>query len=369
MVKQKLLFVITKSDSIGGAQIYVLNLAESFKNDGFEVAIAAGGNGAFADLVRAKDISYITLKKIENTLNILKLPSAVLELNSVINKYNPDLVSLNSSMVGLVGRISCYLTKTFNVFTVHGWSYTDGISPFKAAIFNYIEKGLKTIYTSWILVSKYDYNLGITNNTLISERAEVIYNGFILNNNECSQIQLDDKLVNIVMVARHDNQKDHKTLFNALKALDGYKLYLIGDGPLLQANVIYVKEIGIFKNVEFLGYKNDVLDYVKKSDIFVLSSNWEGFPISTIEAMGCGVPVIVSGVGGAGEAVEEGVSGYVIKRKDSSLMSKRINSLILNKKLRGYMGVSAEKRANKLFTLELMYEKTKRFYLSIIEKL
>src|SRR5207249_37244 len=98
----------------------------------------------------------------------------------------------------------------------------------------------------------------------------------------------------IVMVARFSEQKDQLGLLEALAQIDSpFRVVLVGNG------------------VEFLGIRTDIPEILSQCQIFALCTRWEGFPLSTIEAMRAGLPVVASDVGGVREAVQDGVTGLL----------------------------------------------------------
>src|SRR5690625_1911063 len=120
-------------------------------------------------------------------------------------------------------------------------------------------------------------------------------------------------VVNIVKVDRFDKQKNHEELVRALHDLDSIHVHFIGDGPLEESIKALVEELKAEEKFTFWGSRDDVDQILAKGQLFALVSNWEGFPRSTIEAMRAGLPVVVSDVGGAGEAITECVNCLIIR--------------------------------------------------------
>lgn len=127
----------------------------------------------------------------------------------------------------------------------------------------------------------------------------------------------DDAPNNIVLTARlDDRQKNISMLLRAFERFskdNDYKLYIVGDGPDERKFKDYVNAHGLGEKVIFTGRQN-VYDYLKDAQIYVLPSNYEGMPNSLIEAMACGLPCIATDCSGGGAAylIEDGVSGTLI---------------------------------------------------------
>ncbi len=356
----KILFIITKGNNIGGAQIYVRDLAIACKKDGHHVTVAVGIKGDLCDQLSTHGIESVIIKNLVVPISPFKDIFALFEIKQLLQKFKPDVVSINSSKAGIVGRLACYFTKTPNVFVVHGWSYTPGISYLKILVFKIIEKCLVPFSHYWICVSMFDYNFGITHKTLKKDKSRLIYNGISESLKNIPKKKTVNDIPVLVMVARHDHQKDHKTLFHALKNIDNIKVLLIGDGPLMQQNINLANELKIENKVSFMGYRNDVKQILDNADLFALISNWEGFPLSTLEAMSFSLPVLVSNVGGAAEAVKENISGYIIPRQNHALLAEKIKQLcdIGTANNRKTLGDNARKMFLENYTFEIMYKKT-----------
>src|SRR5262249_32899351 len=117
----------------------------------------------------------------------------------------------------------------------------------------------------------------------------------------------------IVMVARCADQKDHSLLLRAFAPITrAAKLVFVGDGPLLPALKTEAEPLVASGRVEFLGERFNIAEILAGSHIFALATKWEGLPLSILEAMRAGLPVIASDVGGVSEAVTEGKTGYLV---------------------------------------------------------
>ena len=166
------------------------------------------------------------------------------------------------------------------------------------------------------------------------------------------------------MVARFQPQKDHPTLFRALAGLKDHPwaVDLIGDGPLMGQMESLAAELGLGERVRFLGQRKDVDQILAQAQAFLLVSNWEGFPLSILEAMRAGLPVVASDVGGSAESVRDGESGFVVPRGDVGLVRDRIERLLLDPGLRARIGSSGRALYEREFTLDRMVTRDVRVY-------
>jgi glycosyltransferase involved in cell wall biosynthesis len=124
--------------------------------------------------------------------------------------------------------------------------------------------------------------------------------------------------------------------------------------------------LGIREKVHFLGQRRDVDRILSQSQISVLVSNWEGFPLSILEAMRAGLPVVASGVGGVAEAVEDGKTGYVVAQGDPEAVRDRIERLLASPALRVELGTNGRGRYEEHFTLDRLVARTLTVYQNVL---
>jgi glycosyltransferase involved in cell wall biosynthesis len=174
--------------------------------------------------------------------------------------------------------------------------------------------------------------------------------------------------VRIVKVARFAEPKDHETLFRALTTLPDVEVDLVGDGPGMDAAKQLADHLGLGPRIHFLGQRLDVEQILARSHIFVLSSRWEGFPRSTLEAMRAGLPVVVSDVGGAPEAITDGVTGFLVAAGDREQMAERLRDLVRSPQRRKEMGDAGRARFEAEFTFDTMLDRTLALQQQIISE-
>jgi glycosyltransferase involved in cell wall biosynthesis len=154
----------------------------------------------------------------------------------------------------------------------------------------------------------------------------------------------------VVSVGRLKEPKDFVGLVRALKRVDApYRAAIIGDGPdrgLVEA------EIGGDERIELLGERSDVPGQLASSDVFVLASNSEGMPMSVLEAMAAGLPVVASAVGGVPELVAEAETGFLVPPRDVDALAAALQRVLADPELRRSLGAAAHARASERFDVE-----------------
>ena len=173
--------------------------------------------------------------------------------------------------------------------------------------------------------------------------------------------------MNIVMVARF--RSAHTAALRALAGLPGdFKLWFVGDGPTLPQVRAEVSRAGLTDRVVFLGARNDVPELLSQAHIFqLLASDYEGLPISILEAMRAALPVVASDVGGVCECVRQGSTGFLVPRSDLNLLRERLGSLIASSALRERMGHAGRALFEHEFTAEVMVQKTLAVYEGVFQ--
>lgn len=151
---------------------------------------------------------------------------------------------------------------------------------------------------------------------LPEERAPVAFNGIDLS--RCRRKEsyaLADGPV-ILHIGRFNEQKNHRGLLSAFallrREIPDARLRLLGEGELMEKTRALASELGLGECVEFLGAQENVYPFLREADIFVLPSLYEGLPMTLIEAMGTGLPIAASPVGGVPDLIRDGVSGLLL---------------------------------------------------------
>lgn len=173
---------------------------------------------------------------------------------------------------------------------------------------------------------------------------------------------IEENAIVISHVGRFTHQKNHALLIEALAQIHSahqWLLLLVGDGDLRPAVEEMVKAKGLIDRVRFMGVRADIPQILNASDIFVLSSRYEGNPMSVMEAMAAGLPVISTAVGGVPELVEDSISGILVPPEDPMALSQAIQKLVEDPHLLAQMGKRARQTALERFdacTMTRAYE-------------
>ena len=359
-----ILFLITRADAIGGAQVHVKDLAIALQQDQHKVLVLTGRAGAYNQDLQDADIESIACDSLQRKINPIGDGKSLRYILYIIDLFKPDIIVAHSSKAGILGRLAGRISQVPCVFTAHGWSFTPGIAEPNRTIYRWLEKLIVPLASRVICVSEFDRQIGLLAN-LNPQKLLTIHNGM---RDIVPELQADltqSTPVKIAMVARFDHPKDHLTLIQAFQDLDA-ELILVGEGPNLPQVRQQVEQLEISHKVKFLGFRKDIAQILAKVQIFTLISQFEAFPCTIIEAMRGGLPVVASNVGGISEVVTDQQNGYLIPRRDVQTLRQKLNYLVNNESARISMGIIGRQKYESQFTFKHMYDKTLKVYYEAI---
>ncbi|GAB6579522.1 glycosyltransferase family 4 protein [Bacillus cereus] len=360
----KVLYVITRSDW-GGAQAHVYDLIKEARQRGIECEVIVGEEGEFMYRVEEIGVKVTYLSSLVHPIHPLKDCKATFQLYKMIKEKSPSIVHAHSSKAGIIARMAGFLARIPVIFTAHGWAFSDGVPKLRKMSAIIIEKMIGYLPGKVICVSNYDRNLAVRHKIVKSEKMEMIHNG-VRDLQEVNKSQNVKSIFTITMVARFSKPKDQKILLKAISLLalenSPVEVLLIGEGELLEETKKLSKDLGIEDRVKFLGMKKDIGHYLHQSDVFVLTSNHEGLPLSIIEAMSCGLPIIATNVGGIPELVKHEKNGYLVQRDDSNQLKNYIDILKNTPDIAKQFGEKSREYYEDYFSLEECLDTTIRLY-------
>lgn len=364
---KKVIYIITLPD-VGGAQVHLYELITNLPSN-IASYLIVGDEGWLTEKLQKTTCNVFILKSIMREISPINDIRAVVDIQNIIQKIQPDIVHCHSSKAGFVGRIAAKLCGVPAIFTAHGWAFTEGVSQKKQYAYKNIEKMIAKWTRKIICVSEYDRELALKAMPKYKNKLVTIHNGIPIKN---IYRQNDDNRFNLVMIARFSPPKNQQAVIKAFNKLceEGLKIHLtfVGDGPNFMLVKQLANQLNLSKNIEFLGTRTDIEEILSKQDIFLLISNWEGFPISVLEAMRSGLPVIASDVGGVRESVIDGVNGFLIPREDIDYLVEKIKYFYFNQSQITFMGLQGKKKFEECFTTSVMMKKILKIYDEILIK-
>lgn len=339
----KILHIITRSE-LGGAQSVVINLANSMCVD-HEIFVVAGEDGPMWDALDGR-ISKIKVTEIVREVSVVKDFIALFKLKKIYLSIKPDVIHLHSSKIGILGRLVFPPKKI--VYTIHGF---DSIR-LKYRKFLPIEKALKKRCKAIVGVSEYDVKNLMNEN--IKDNVYLVPNGI----KDFASIDTDLNPENILAKIKIETGKKIILSISRLALPKRFDLFCKIADELSDFDYQFIwignkeKISPIPQNVMMLGEKKDAHQYYRYSDLALLISDYEGLPMSLIEALCYSKPIIASNVGGISEIVLNNQNGYVLNN-DEDFFAEKINYILENDEI----SLKFSKKSSKIFQENLTVEK------------
>lgn len=224
---------------------------------------------------------------------------------------------------------------------IHHMNYYDGEYPPSMRVSNSIQlrnRIYKKLYKTVVLTEE--------THQLLAQNG--VHNAVVIPNSSDAMVQAPISASYQVVAAagRLTNQKGFSYLLRAWQQVaplhPGWQLRIYGDGPLKAVLQAQINQLGLEGSVILMGKSRQLLKELLQTDIFVMSSLYEGFPLSILEAMNCGLPVVAFDCStGPGEMITNGEDGWIVPVKNISLLAEKISDLITDAPLRKAMGANA----------------------------
>lgn len=337
--------VITRGDVFGGAQAHVYELARGLRERGHVVAVFIGGQGVFVDQLREAGVPVWIVRSLIRAVEPRADLRALFELRTALRAFAPDLVSTHTTKAGWVGRLVARAMSVPVVVTAHGWLLTPGRLGARQRVAWLAERSLAPLAEAIITVSHYDHGIAREHGVAPARKLRVVHNALPDVGPE-RRAHPEASPPRIIAVARLEAPKDPLTLVRALERLRErpWTCELVGDGSMRGAVEAAVSRAGLSERFSLVGERDDVPARLAGAQIFVLPTRREGFPISILEGMRAGLPVVASRVGGIAEAVSDGHTGALVPAGAPAALTDALAPLVANPSLRASWGAAGRQR-------------------------
>ena len=313
--------LVTHGLGTGGAEMMVLNLARELHGSGCPVLVACLGSGQtdIADALRAAGVRVEALDKRPGpdprmTARLRRLirafrPTAIHTHQPVLEYVLPAvrLSGAHPRLIHTVHSVASHETRLPILRRFNRYAFSHGVVP--VALGEEVRDSICREYR------------------LAPEGVPLVRNGVDLGAFACERdldaagAGAERRPPRLLCVARLASVKNHALLLDAVAALSRSRrdatLTLVGDGPLADDLAQRARTLGIAERVDFAGSQRDTARFYADADLFVLASEHEGLPMSVIEAMAAGLPVVATAVGGVPSIVADGVNGALVNPRSA----------------------------------------------------
>ncbi len=304
-------------------------------------------------------------------------PRPLISLTRKLRRDHTDILHAHLPYSGIVGRLASKLTPVKSVvYSEHNvWERYHRITHFA--------NKMTFRWNDAVIAVSENVEQSIRAGTNINGRMNL---GTIANGVDVDQLNLiskdpgwlkaelgipaENKIV--VNVANFTPKKRHIDLLKAARKTvaeqPATSFVLVGQGPILDETRAAAAEMGLEGNVYFTGLREDAREIIAAADLFVLSSQFEGMPISVLEAMGTRTPVLSTRVGGLPEMIVAGEEGMLVEPGNPEILADSIVSLLGDEPLRRSLADRAFARVRDEFDVRNMVRKIEQLYLDLAEE-
>ncbi|MFA4991730.1 MAG: glycosyltransferase family 4 protein [Candidatus Omnitrophota bacterium] len=371
--------------NIGGPARNAVLLSESIGDTVLVCGTVAEAEGDMMYLASEKGVKPIIVEELGRELSFRGDLAAFRKIYGILRRERPDIVHTHTAKAGTLGRLAAL---TYNatrgpgrargqrcrmVHTFHGHVFIGYFSRLRTLFFIWIERAL-ALFTDKIITVSPGLKKELADKFRIApeNKISVIELGFELEDLLRLPLKENAGVVNVGIVGRLVPIKNHKMFLRVVSRLAAcplrFKVVIVGDGEMRGDLVRYASELGIGGMVEFMGWVTDLKMIYEDLDIVVLTSFNEGTPVSLIEAMAAGRPVVATKAGGVPDIVREGESGYLLDSGDEPGFAGRLSELIRDPSKRKAFGSFGRELVRSRFSKERLIKDTGRLYNNLLSE-
>lgn len=341
----RILYVTT----VGSTMNFFRGLIQNLQEKGHSVDLAANESlrpvpGVYRDC--GCNVSSISCTRNPFSIGSLK---AIGQIRRMVREKQYDIVHCHTPVAAMCTRLACIGARkrgTKVYYTAHGFHFFKG-APLKNWLMYYPVEKICSYFTDVLItINKEDYALA--QRKMKAKRVEYVP-GVGLDVQKFWDISVDkaqkrqelgipEDAVLLLSVGELNENKNHQVIIRALAQLDNPNVHyaIAGRGPKREELKDLAREQGLERRVHLLGYREDVGELYKCADIFCHPSRREGLPVSIIEAMSCGMPVICTDIRGSADLIEDREQRF--HADDVNTFAKGIERLISDSHKRAYIG-------------------------------
>ena len=345
---KKVLFVATVVRT--HIRVFHLPYLQMFKEHGYRTVVAAKNDFADGKVDIPYCDTYVDVPFARNPFSPQNI-RAYKKLKAVLETEEFDIVECNTPIAGALARLAARKARkkgTKVVYIAHGFHFFKGGSLAAWLLFYPAEKLLAPLTDVLVTINKEDYNLAARH---FKAKKIVQISGIGVDLDRFESCQNDrEKLRRSFGVTENDTLlisvgelrklKNHKTVILAMAKTGNPHIHYIvaGCGPLENELYQTAEKLGVRDRVHLLGFREDIPELLKASDVFCFPSTREGMPVSLTEAMAASLPAVVSDVRGNRDLIVPEKGGYLFAPHDADGFAKALQTLAEHPELRKQMG-------------------------------
>jgi len=373
--------------NVGGPSLHVSYLTEGLETRGYETTLAAGrlsdgeGNMAFVAAGRGIDVEWIP--HLQREISPARDIAVVRHLADVIRRERPHVLHTHTAKAGAVGRLAALASGRARppviVHTFHGHMLKNEFDPVRERVFRNIERRLAPVADALVTVSPEVRDELVEIGIAPAKQFAVVRLGIELSERvggtkEGAALRADLGVpVDRFMVGWVGRMTAVKQVGDVLKTVRKLRdrgcdaaLVIVGDGPDRDSLEQRARKLGLDEGVFFVGFQQDVGPWFHAFDTLLLPSRSEGTPVSAIESLAAGKPVVATRVGGVADVVHEGEDGFLVSFGDTDGATDRLQRLAADPELRRRLGEAGRQRILRRYRVPRLVEDIDCLYRSLL---
>ncbi|HET8578264.1 MAG TPA: glycosyltransferase [Methylomirabilota bacterium] len=351
------------STELGGGPAHVRDLIANLPREEFAFTVAAPGSGPYAGTFRALGAEFVDMACDRLSIRTLSRVKRLVRAGGV------RIVHSHGKGAGLYGRLAARASGVPAIHTFHGIHYQDYPAGLRGAYLG-LERWLAGMTYAVVHVSESQSREAEPLGLAPAGHTRVIVNGVdaervrALRALSRAELGLEPGALVAGTIARFDPVKGLEVLLDAFARLPGpdARLLIVGDGPRAGRLRARARELGIERRVVFGGVVPEAARCLPAVDLYVSASRGEGLPLSLLEAMACGVPIVATRVAGHIDAVEDGVTGLLVPVDDPAALASAMAALLADPARRARLGAAGRRRVEERFSVERMTDELAALY-------
>jgi glycosyltransferase involved in cell wall biosynthesis len=376
--------IITKQE-LGGAQQNTLFTIAHLDRNHFRPYLVTNPEGILVPEARALiGVKTFFISELIREIDPLKDLQALFKIKRILEKIkegdSPMIVHTHSSKAGILGRWGARFAKADAIIhTIHGFGFHDYQPLLVRSFLLFLEKVTALITDMFIAVSQSNIKKGVARGIFPKQKTTLIRSGIELEQfsgmrgkrpEKKKMLGLAPRLPLITMIGCLKPQKaplDYLEVAHQVLQEREACFILVGDGELREKVEKKASQLGLGHRFKLLGWRRDIPAILAATDIFCLTSLWEGLPRVLPQAMARGIPIVATRVDGTPEAVIHNVNGFVTKPRDTRAMKERIIYLLDHPQEANMMGKQGKKMVGE-FDIRRMVKKHEELYVKLLRK-
>ncbi len=374
--------------NMGGPALHVAYLANGLQQRGYETTLVAGsltrGEESMSFVADQLGVPVVTIAQLHREISPIKDALAVFRLARLLRTIRPHILHTHTAKAGAIGRVAALLAGTARppivVHTFHGHVLRGYFGPLRAGLFRLLERWLAGVSTALVAVSPEVRDELVRLGVAPGEKFTVIRLGIELESRVSANGSQRAETRRVMGIAPDRFTVGWIGRMTAVKRTDDVLLALqrlrergvdallcmVGDGPDRDHVERRAKELGVVRHCLFLGYQEEVAQFYAAFDAVILPSSNEGTPVSAIEALAAGRPVVATRVGGVPDVIRDGVDGFLVEPGAVDELAERLALLAADPELSRRMGVEGRARVVPRYAVARLVDDVDRLYRALL---